>query len=66
MNVVTTAPTKLLMSAGDAAARLSVSRNTVYELMAAGRIRSVHVGTRRLISEGALLEFIAENENSAA
>jgi excisionase family DNA binding protein len=42
-----------------AAERLQISRAKLYQLMNSGELRSVHVGTRRLISEDALAEFIA-------
>ena len=38
--------------------RLNVGRSTVFELIADGRLRSVKVGRRRLVSESALCEFI--------
>jgi len=39
---------------------LSVSRSTLYELLSAGRIRSVHLGTRRLIPVSELDRFAKE------
>lgn len=39
--------------------RLSVGRSTVFELMANGQLRSCKVGRRRLVSEAAICEYIA-------
>ncbi|HEL4265748.1 MULTISPECIES: helix-turn-helix transcriptional regulator [Stenotrophomonas] len=41
----------LLHRIPDACRRLSVSRTTLYELIKAGEIRSVKIGTRSLIPE---------------
>lgn len=41
-----------------AAERLSVSRATVYELLAEGRIESIKIGRSRRIPESALMAFI--------
>jgi excisionase family DNA binding protein len=38
--------------------RLSIGRSTVFDLLGSGRLRSVKVGRRRLVSEAALSEFI--------
>ena len=40
----------------EAAAALGCSRSTLYALMAAGRVRSIHLGRRRLIPASALTE----------
>jgi hypothetical protein len=37
----------------------------VFELMASGRLRSVKVGRRRLVSEAALVEFIEKLDDGA-
>jgi len=39
--------------------RLRIGRSTTFELIATRRLRSVKVGRRRLVSEAALVEFIA-------
>lgn len=39
--------------------RLGVGRNTVYDLIGSGQLRSVKIGRRRLVSELALRDFIA-------
>ena len=47
----------LLLSVPEAAKRLSLGRTRVYSEMAAGRLRSVKAGRRRLIPSSALTEF---------
>jgi excisionase family DNA binding protein len=37
---------------------LHLGRSTVYKLLASGELRSVKVGSRRLVSESALIGFI--------
>ncbi len=44
--------------------RLDLGRSKVYELIASGRLRSVKVGRRRLVSEAAIVEFITELEQA--
>lgn len=46
--------------------RLDLGRSKVYELIASRRLRSVKVGRRRLVSEAAIVEFIAELEQATA
>jgi excisionase family DNA binding protein len=48
-----------LMSLEAVMERLAVGRSTVYKLVAAGALRSVKIGKRRLVSEQALAEYIA-------
>jgi excisionase family DNA binding protein len=42
--------------------KLGVGRSTVFELMADGRLRSVKIGRRRMVSDRAIAEFINELE----
>lgn len=42
--------------------RLGVGRSTVFALMASGELRSVKIGSRRLVPEAALREFIEHLE----
>lgn len=48
--------------------RLSLSRSYVYELIAAGRLKTVKAGRRRMVTESAIAEFIASltDESDAA
>lgn len=39
--------------------KLGLGRSKVYELIAAGELRSVKVGRRRLVSDAAINEFVA-------
>jgi excisionase family DNA binding protein len=48
----------VLLSVADAAARMSISRTKLYELLSAQRIRSIKVGRRRLVPAEALAEYI--------
>ncbi len=43
--------------------RLGVGRSKVYEELSSGRLRSVKVGRRRLVSEAALVDYINGLEN---
>ena len=48
-----------LLSVGEAAAQLGIGRSLVYDLIAAGRVRSLRVGRRRLVPSGAIADYIA-------
>ena len=47
-----------LLSVDEAAGALSIGRSLVYDLIGAGRLRSVKVGRRRLIPSGAIADYI--------
>jgi len=49
---------RLLLSPVEAARRLGIGRSTLYELLAAGEVESLHIGRRRLIAAVALVEFV--------
>ena len=57
-------PAKLLLTAVEAAERLGVSRTKVYELMAAGTLRSIHIGRLRRVPVDALRDFIEAMESA--
>jgi excisionase family DNA binding protein len=65
-NMATQAPAARLLSIEDVVERTSISRSKVYMEMAAGRLRSVKVGRRRLVSEAAIVDFINALEAGAA
>ena len=44
---------------------LGLGRNTVYALLRSGRIRSVKIGSRYLVTQEALYEFLTENKTQA-
>lgn len=51
-----------LYSVSEASDWTSLGRSRIYELMAAGAIRSFRVGGRRLIPESALREFVEAHD----
>ena len=51
---------RIALSPNEAAESLGISRAKVYEELAAGRLRSVRSGKRRLIPVGALDEWLAD------
>jgi excisionase family DNA binding protein len=59
-------PTALAYSVDEASRVLGVSRRTVYELIAEGRIRSAKLYARRLITRAELERFLAELASEAA
>jgi excisionase family DNA binding protein len=48
-----------LNSIKDVVTRTRLSRSTVYEELGSGRLRSVKVGRRRLVTESQLIDYIA-------
>jgi excisionase family DNA binding protein len=61
----TAAPVTLMLTPEEAALALRVGRSKVYDLMRAGELRSVKIGSRR-ISVNALAEYVAALEQDAA
>lgn len=49
----------ILLTPTEAATRLGVSRSTVYALMNAGQLVSVHIGRSRRIPLAALIAYVA-------
>jgi excisionase family DNA binding protein len=47
-----------LLSVNEAAARLGIGRTTLYEMLAAGTIRSVRIHRRRLIREEQIADYV--------
>ena len=62
MAFTTLGGTKLLLTPVEAAEQLAVSRTKVYELMAAGSLRSIHIGRLRRVPVDALRDFIEAME----
>jgi excisionase family DNA binding protein len=52
-------PERIAYPADESAYLLGISRSRMYELMAAGEIRSVKIGRSRRIPRQALLDYIA-------
>ena len=50
----------------EAARSLGIGRSTVYELIAAGKLRKFNVGKRALIAESEIKRFVSESMESAA
>jgi excisionase family DNA binding protein len=48
----------LLLTAAQAAALLSISRTTLYELLASGAVESIHIGRSRRVPVSALHTFV--------
>jgi excisionase family DNA binding protein len=61
--MTTAGGTKLLLTPNEAADQLAVSRTKVYELMAAGSLRSIHIGRLRRVPVDALRDFIQAMES---
>jgi len=61
--VTTASATKLLLTPSEAAQQLAVSRTEIYELMAAGTLRSIHIGRLRRVPVDALRDFIGDMES---
>jgi len=57
---------KKLYRVQEAMALLSLKRSVIYELLRAGRLRSVHEGRTRLVPAAAITEYIALLEREAA
>ena len=57
--------TKYLYSVPEAMVLLSLKRSTIYELLRAGRLRSVKEGSARRIPASALTEYVALLETEA-
>lgn len=55
----------LAYSVDEAAARLSVSKGTLENLIASGELKSFLVGRRRLVSRAALESFVQRKERAA-
>lgn len=54
-------PQARLLSAEEAAEHLGVSRGLIYDLLNAGELGSVRIGSRRLVPVASLVRFIAEH-----
>ncbi len=44
---------------------LGLGRNTVYALLRSGRLRSIKIGSRYLVTQEALHEFLNENKHAS-
>lgn len=57
---------RLALSTSDAARIAGVGRTTLYEAIARGSLRSLKIGSRRLITVEALKQWLADAERDSA
>ncbi len=57
---------KALWSVAEAGILLNLSRTVVYQLIRAGRLRTVKEGRSRRVPDGAIAEYVALLESEAA
>lgn len=50
---------KLLLTTGEAAKHMGISRTALYDLIRTRRLRTVKIGSRRFVPEAALVEAVA-------
>jgi excisionase family DNA binding protein len=50
---------KLLLTTTEAASRLGIGRSTLYDLIRSNRLRTVKIGSRRLVPLAALDDVVA-------
>jgi len=62
---MTTTMARLLHTIPDAGEQLGIGRSTLYELMAAGVIQTVHIGRRTLIAHDELVRYVDRLKASA-
>lgn len=55
----------LAVSPNEAARLCSIGRTTLYAALSSGELKSVKIGTRRLITLDALREWLKRNETTA-
>ncbi|KOU79704.1 MULTISPECIES: helix-turn-helix domain-containing protein [Streptomyces] len=66
MSATTTPPVEpVLLKVAAAMTALSLSRSVIYELIRAGRLRTVNEGRARLIPRSAINEYVALLEREA-
>lgn len=58
-------PQILAVSPNEAARLCSIGRTTLYAALSSGELRSVKIGTRRLIMVDALRDWLLANEQNA-
>ncbi len=56
---------KLLLTVEEAAEALSIGRSKFYELLAAGRLESVRVGSCRRVPVGSLIDFVGRLQDES-
>ncbi|MBB95953.1 MAG: DNA-binding protein [Rhodobacteraceae bacterium] len=58
-------PQVLAVSPNEAARLCSIGRTTLYAALSSGELKSVKIGTRRIITLEALRDWLKHNETSA-
>ena len=58
LDITVTPDDRLLLSIPEAAHRIGISRSQMYNLIAAGRVATVHIGRSAKIRAGALAAFV--------
>lgn len=64
-DLITQAAQVLAVSPNEAARLCSIGRTTLYAALSSGDLKSVKIGTRRLITLEALREWLKRNETPA-
>ncbi len=64
-DLITQAAQVLAVSPNEAARLCSIGRTTLYAALSSGELKSVKIGTRRLITLEALREWLKRNETPA-
>ena len=64
-DLITQAAQVLAVSPNEAARLCSIGRTTLYAALSSGELKSVKIGTRRLITLDALREWLKHNETPA-
>ncbi len=62
--MLTSPLTDRLLTVRDVSARMQLGRTRVYELLATGQLRSVHIGRARRVRESDLARFIGDEHAS--
>lgn len=60
----TPGPLKICVGVNEATAALGLGRTRVYELIAEGKLKSFHIGGRRLFKVSELQDFVREAANA--
>lgn len=66
MNNITELPAPLAHRIPDACRRLGVGRSSLYELIKAGEVKTIKIGSRTLIPEAELQKVISSRMQGAA
>jgi len=62
LDLITQAVQVIAVSPNEAARLCSIGRTTLYAALSSGKLRSIKIGTRRLITIDALKDWLHKNE----